>query len=178
MASLERRSSRPIDSTSIPSIVTSDPGDGSTRRKSAVVRLDFPAPVLPTMPTRVRGSMSKDMPRITGASVFGYLLGVRQFSSAAKRAVENITRAPQNRAIFFPLEGRTLEHRTRENSTTQQKTNVNIFRLRADSLDGQVFHRERAIGGPLRHRAVALNDSGCLLRHVFRVLKDPLNLWF
>lgn len=62
-----------MDRMSIPSIVTSEPGDGSTRRKSAVVRLDLPAPVLPTMPTRVRGATSNDMPRITGASVLGYL---------------------------------------------------------------------------------------------------------
>lgn len=72
MASRERTSCSPMVKVSTPSILTTDEADGSTRRNSAAVRDDLPAPVLPTMPTRVLGSISKVMPWITGESVLGY----------------------------------------------------------------------------------------------------------
>lgn len=79
---------------------------------------------------------------------------------------------------------RTLENRTKGSQTSSQDNIVQKTTQRrwpqgpSDSLYGQVLNGERAIGGPRRRRAAALDDGGCFLRHILRVLENPLHLWF
>jgi len=73
LTSLLRRSWSPIMHMSIPSI-TIFPSAGSTNRKNAIARVDFPLPVLPTSPIRSLALRLNDTPWSTGSSSGAYLM--------------------------------------------------------------------------------------------------------
>lgn len=121
--------------------------------------------------------------------MFGYLLGARgggalqpqseRFHKTQDNATEPIDLVPSfRRGGHCKSEQRGTQDRqpTRQLVSQVRNDEGGLAGRRANSLYGQVLDRERAIGGPLRLRAAALDDGGCLLRHVFRVLKNTLHL--